>query len=64
MSYLSARWNIIGWNKYWPIMFGLGFAGYQFGKYIDDQEKLRSTSFRDKSVLFGGNVKPGDPPSW
>jgi len=64
MSYLSARWNVIGWNKYWPVIFGPAFLGYLIGKKIDDVEKDRSTTFRDKSSLFGGNVKPGEDPSW
>lgn len=34
------------------------------GKYIDDLETLRYTRFRDKSALYGGQLKPGDPPSW
>ncbi|KAM3968638.1 NADH dehydrogenase (ubiquinone) MNLL subunit [Aphomia sociella] len=40
------------------------FTGYFIGKFLDDQETLRMTSFRDKSCLYGGRVKEGDPPSW
>jgi len=64
MSYLAARWNVFGLNKYWPAIFGLPGLGYLWGKYIDDVERERTTMFRDKSALFGGSVKPGDPPSW
>ncbi len=63
MSYLTASWNVIGFNKHW-IGYLIPIAGYYFGKYLDDSERDRSISYRDKSALFGGNVKPGDPPSW
>lgn len=46
------------------IWFGVPLTGFFIGKYLDDQETLRMTSFRDKSMLFGGRVKEGDPPSW
>ncbi|XP_026474247.1 uncharacterized protein LOC113377983 [Ctenocephalides felis] len=39
-------------------------AGFYLGKLIDDSETRRMTLFRDKSALYGGRVKPGDPPSW
>nr|ABM55404.1 putative secreted salivary protein [Xenopsylla cheopis] len=42
----------------------LPLAGFYLGKMLDDSETNRMTLFRDKSALFGGNVKPGDPPSW
>lgn len=37
---------------------------YLGGKFLDDIENTRLTRFRDKSALYGGKVKPGDPPSW
>ncbi|XP_041987032.1 uncharacterized protein LOC121738845 [Aricia agestis] len=39
-------------------------TGFYIGKLLDDAETLRMTSFRDKSRLYGGKVKEGDPPSW
>ncbi|OWR54279.1 uncharacterized protein LOC116777404 [Danaus plexippus] len=39
-------------------------TGFFIGKYLDDQETLRMTNFRDKSALYGGRLKEGDPPSW
>ncbi|CAK1588049.1 unnamed protein product [Parnassius mnemosyne] len=42
----------------------LPITGFFIGKFLDDQETLRMTNFRDKSCLYGGNVKEGDPPSW
>lgn len=45
--------------------FAVPIAGYLTGKYVDDQETLRMTTFRDKSQLYGGKIrKEGDPPSW
>ena len=31
---------------------------------LDQLERDRCSKFRDKSGMFGGNVKEGDPPSW
>ncbi|GBP69972.1 hypothetical protein EVAR_50741_1 [Eumeta japonica] len=39
------------------LWFGLPLTGYFIGSYIDHQETLRMTNFRDKSALFGGKVK-------
>lgn len=41
-----------------PVAFGM------FGKFLDDQETLRMTMFRDKSALFGRTLKDGEQPSW
>ncbi|XP_072931338.1 uncharacterized protein ND-MNLL [Epargyreus clarus] len=46
------------------IWLALPMAGFYIGKFLDDQETLRMTNFRDKSMLYGGKVKEGDPPSW
>ena len=31
---------------------------------IDQTERDRTSRFRDKSKMFGGNVKEGEAPSW
>ena len=31
---------------------------------MDQMERDRCSKFRDKSNMFGGNVKEGDQPSW
>ncbi|KPJ10272.1 hypothetical protein RR48_08932 [Papilio machaon] len=46
------------------IYVAIPLTGFFIGKFLDDQETLRMTSFRDKSCLYGGNVKDGDPPTW
>ncbi|XP_013184847.1 uncharacterized protein LOC106130539 [Amyelois transitella] len=46
------------------IWFAVPLTGFFIGKFLDDQETLRMTKFRDKSCLYGGRVKEGDPPSW
>ena len=43
--------------------FAVPMLGFYLGKYLDDQETLRMTSFRDKSALYGGRNKDGIP-SW
>lgn len=42
----------------------LPLSGFAFGWFLDIKETERMTMFRDKSALYGGRVKPGDPPSW
>ncbi|CAK9802609.1 hypothetical protein ANTPLA_LOCUS3243 [Anthophora plagiata] len=34
------------------------------GKYCDKKVSLSMTRFRDKSALYGKELKPGEPPSW
>ncbi|CAG9782376.1 unnamed protein product [Diatraea saccharalis] len=46
------------------VWFAVPLSGFFFGKFLDDQETLRMTNFRDKSCLYGGRVKEGDLPSW
>lgn len=46
------------------IWFAVPITGYLFGTYLDHQETLRMTNFRDKSALYGGKVKEGDAPTW
>ncbi|PZC77606.1 uncharacterized protein LOC110376630 [Helicoverpa armigera] len=46
------------------VWFAVPMGGYFVGKYLDDQETLRMTNFRDKSKLYGPKYKAGDPPSW
>ncbi|ODM95279.1 NADH dehydrogenase [ubiquinone] 1 beta subcomplex subunit 1 [Orchesella cincta] len=63
MSYLSAWWNVVGFNKYWAC-FAIPATGFLLGSWLDRKEVENSTDFRDKSALFGGRRKPGEPPSW
>nr|BAN21336.1 unkown protein [Riptortus pedestris] len=39
-------------------------TGYLIGKWLDDQETLRMTRFRDRSALYGRTLGPGEQPSW
>jgi len=34
------------------------------GHKLDKMESERMTTFRDKSALYGRELKPGEPPSW
>lgn len=43
---------------------GIPFIGFLFGGYLDYQENLRLTMFRDRSALYGRELKHGEPPSW
>ncbi|KAL2751709.1 NADH dehydrogenase ubiquinone 1 beta subcomplex subunit 1 [Vespula maculifrons] len=49
-------------NNYFP--FALPITGFLIGSYLDHQENLRLTKFRDKSALYGREVASGQPHSW
>ncbi|XP_015171491.1 PREDICTED: NADH dehydrogenase [ubiquinone] 1 beta subcomplex subunit 1 [Polistes dominula] len=49
-------------SVYYPALIPL--TGFIFGSYLDRQENLRLTKFRDKSALYGRELAPGEPPSW
>jgi len=40
------------------------FAGFLIGHIFDKIQEKRMTTFRDKSALYGRELKPGEPPSW
>lgn len=40
------------------------FAGFLFGWYLDIRETERYSLFRDKSALYGRELKEGEKPSW
>ncbi|PSN54551.1 hypothetical protein C0J52_07114 [Blattella germanica] len=42
----------------------LPMTGFMIGWWLDRQETLRMTRFRDKSALFGRELKAGEAPSW
>ncbi|XP_014483581.1 PREDICTED: NADH dehydrogenase [ubiquinone] 1 beta subcomplex subunit 1 [Dinoponera quadriceps] len=50
------------WKMYWWLI--LPFGGFYIGHQIDLMETKRMTMFRDKSALYGREMKPGEPPSW
>jgi NADH dehydrogenase (ubiquinone) 1 beta subcomplex subunit 1 len=39
-------------------------SGFMLGWWLDRKETERMTRFRDKSALFGRELKPGEKPSW
>lgn len=50
------------WKLYWTLIFPI--SGFLIGHKLDLMETERMTMFRDKSALFGRELKPGEPPSW
>uniref|UniRef100_E2J7F7 Putative NADH dehydrogenase n=1 Tax=Triatoma matogrossensis TaxID=162370 RepID=E2J7F7_9HEMI len=46
------------------ILLALPIGALLVGKYLDDQETLRMTRFRDKSALYGRTLGPDEKPSW
>lgn len=61
---MAPRYALFGLTwEYFAAAIPISFGAW-FGKFLDDQETLRMTLFRDRSALYGGLVKPEDPPSW
>lgn len=50
------------WKMYWVLVFP--FTGFLIGHKIDKLDNEKMTMFRDKSALYGRELKPGEPPSW
>jgi len=48
----------------WGQLLALAYITYKAGCFMDDNARDRMTRFRDKSALFKGEHKEGDPPSW
>ncbi|XP_060947431.1 NADH dehydrogenase [ubiquinone] 1 beta subcomplex subunit 1-like [Limanda limanda] len=38
--------------------------GFVFGWYLDRQQDTMLTAFRNKSLLFGRELKPGEEVTW
>lgn len=48
-------------NIYWAI---IPATGYGIGWFLDKKETERLSLFRDKSALYGRELKEGEQPSW
>ena len=55
-----ARASLVSW-AFWA---GVVTVSTLVCNDLDQKERDRCNRFRDKSGMFGGNVKEGDPPSW
>ena len=55
-----ARASLVSW-AFWA---GVVTVSTLVCNELDQKERDRCNRFRDKSGMFGGNVKEGDPPSW
>ena len=48
----------------WAVWAGIVTVATVVCNDLDQNERDRCNRFRDKSGMFGGKVKEGDPPSW
>lgn len=46
------------------IWFGLPLVGFSIGWFLDRKETERMVMFRDRSALYGRQLKDGEQPSW
>lgn len=56
-----AQWELI---KDIPLFISPIVFGYCVGSFLQRHEDNRMSRFRDKSALYGREMKPGEPPSW
>lgn len=64
MAHYSSRVYLrLIWDNF-KLMPPMLILALTVGGYLEREDDLRNTKFRDKSALYGGTVKPGDPPSW
>ncbi|XKL68921.1 hypothetical protein PGB90_006690 [Kerria lacca] len=49
-------------KTHWTLIIPV--IAFFIGDYIDNQDQYRMIKYRDRSGLYGGRVKPGDPPTW
>lgn len=45
-------------------MFAAIFVGFTIGQIIDRSDTSSMTFYRDRSALYGRNLKEGEAPSW
>lgn len=55
--------SAIGLNRQY-LWMAVPMLGFTFGWYLDRTETERMTRFRDKSALYGRQLKEGEEPSW
>ncbi|GFG33033.1 hypothetical protein Cfor_10750 [Coptotermes formosanus] len=46
------------------VLAAIPVSGFMLGWWLDRKETERMVRFRDKSALFGRELKPGEKPSW
>jgi NADH dehydrogenase (ubiquinone) 1 beta subcomplex subunit 1 len=46
------------------VFAAIPMGGFMLGWWLDRKETERMVRFRDKSALFGRELKPGEKPSW
>ena len=55
-----ARANLASY-AFWTVATAAAVVGCN---YLEQNDRDRCSRFRDKSKMFGGNVKEGEAPSW
>lgn len=61
---LLRMWGVTGFTKEQGSIYIVPFIALGIGAYLDHQDNLRMTRFRDKTALYGHELKPGEKPSW
>lgn len=61
---LMQLWSLTGLSRRHIAGFGVPMIGFTIGGYLDYQDTLRMTKFRDKSALYYRELKEGEKPTW
>lgn len=64
LNALKAVVKVTGLEKGFAVPISGIILAIIVGQYFDRQDVVRQSRFRDRSYLYGGTVKEGDPPSW
>ena len=64
LNAIQRMFRFTGMEKGMGSLFACVILGFNIGSLIDRSDTNSMVIFRDKSSLYGGRVKEGDPPSW
>lgn len=64
LNAIQRMFRFTGMERGMGSLFACVFFGYNIGSMIDRSDTNSMVIFRDRSALYAGNVKEGDPPSW
>lgn len=64
LNAIQRLFRFTGMEQGMAAVFGCVILGFNIGAIIDRSDTNSMVIFRDKSALYGGHVKEGDPPSW
>jgi len=59
-----AKVNIFGYEPGWWRWITIGLTGVTIGWYVEQEERERASTYRNKSQLYGRELKEGEDLPW